>query len=247
MSHLFFEGKVYHKRYSPKVHEFTYPFYLLDIDLDNLENLKNKLFSLNGFNLFSFKSKDHFGKHKAFMHNVEDLLKEFDLAPSSKMRFITLPRVANFVFNPISLLLLFNEKNEPTDLLAEVHNYNGGRVIYPVKLENTQAKLLEGDCLKTMYVSPFLETKGAYQFVLRYEAKKLFIKIDLMDENKKKLTATFSGEAKAFNTQNTLKLFAKHSFITFWVVTRTLWQSFKLWRKGLTFYEPAANDKIRRY
>ncbi|OYY57496.1 MAG: DUF1365 domain-containing protein, partial [Sulfurovum sp. 28-43-6] len=61
MSHHFFEGTVYHKRFTPSVHEFTYPFYLLDIDLDFLSSLKNRLFSLGGFNLFSFKSEDHFG------------------------------------------------------------------------------------------------------------------------------------------------------------------------------------------
>ncbi|CAA6805129.1 MAG: Unknown protein [uncultured Sulfurovum sp.] len=246
MSHLFFEGTVYHKRYSPKKHEFTYPFYLLDIDLTQLSSLKNKLFSCNGLNLFSFKTKDHFGNSNDFMENVQDLLKDFGLNPTQKMHFITLPRVANFVFNPISLLIIFDE-DKPTHLFAEVNNYNGGRIIYPVQLQSKDEKTFEGDAMKTMYVSPFLETKGNYKFFLRYEAEKLFIKIDLMEDDAKKLTASFHGKAKVFQTKSVMSLFAKHSFLTFWVVTRTLWQSFKLWRKGLTFYEPKANDKIRRH
>ena len=62
MSHSFFEGTVYHKRYTPKVHEFTYPFYLLDIDLSLLDRLKNRLFSFEGVNLFSFSI--------LYMHNL---------------------------------------------------------------------------------------------------------------------------------------------------------------------------------
>jgi hypothetical protein len=246
MSHHFFEGKVYHKRYTPTVHEFTYPFYLLDIDLDFLSTLKNRLFSLGGFNLFSFKSKDHFGKHEDFMQNVDELLEQFGLYPNENMHFITLPRVANFVFNPISVLILF-DKDKPTHLFAEVHNYNGGRVVYPVKLNTKNEKAYEGEVMKDMYVSPFLETKGEYRFFFRYEGEQMSLRVDLYEEGEKKLTAAFSGVAKPFKSMTVAKLFARHSFLTVWVVTRTLWQTLKLWRKGLTFYSPTPADQIRRY
>lgn len=246
MSHSFFEGTVYHKRYTPKVHEFTYPFYLLDIDLSLLDRLKNRLFALDGVNLFSFRSKDHFGQSEDFKQNVEALLQGFGLTASDNMHFITLPRVANFVFNPISVLIRF-EKNVPTHLFAEVHNYNGGRVVYPVKLETKNETLYEGEVIKDMYVSPFLETKGEYRFFFRYEEEKMSLKVDLYQEGAKKLTAAFSGVAKPFKSMTVATLFARHSFLTFWVVTRTLWQTLQLWRKELTWYSPAPEDQIRRY
>ncbi len=246
MSHSFFEGKVYHKRYTPTVHEFTYPFYLLDIDLEQLDRLKNRLFSLEGLNLFSFKSKDHFGQSENFMQNVEELLEKFGLTSSENMHFITLPRVVNFVFNPISVLILF-DKDTPTHLFAEVHNYNGGRVVYPVKLEAKDGRGYEGEVMKDMHVSPFLENKGEYRFFFRHEGEQMSLKVDLYEEGEKKLTAAFSGVARPFKSMTVAKLFARHSFLTFGVVTRTLWQTFKLWRKGLTFYSPAPSDQIRRY
>jgi DUF1365 family protein len=246
MSHLFYEGSVYHKRFSPKVHEFTYPFYLLDIDLSLLDRLKNKLFALEGFNLFSFKSKDHFGKSSDFHTNVEELLETFSLEATEEMRFVTLPRVMNFVFNPISVLILSKE-GQPTDLLVEVHNYNGGRVVYPVILNTNDERNYTGSIPKSMYVSPFLETKGEYRFLFREDQEKMTLKVDLYEEGKKKLTASFSGEARPFESKTVAKLFVKHSFLTFWVVTRTLWQSLKLWAKGLKFYSPMPSDQIRRY
>ena len=246
MSHSFFEGTVYHKRFTPKVHEFTYPFYLLDIDLSLLDGLKNRLFSFEGVNLFSFRSKDHFGQSEDFMENVETLLQKFGLTSSENMHFVTLPRVANFVFNPISVLILF-EKNVPTHLFAEVHNYNGGRVVYPVKLTEKDNRSYQGEVMKEMYVSPFLETSGEYRFFLRYDEGKMSLKVDLYEAREKKLTASFSGTARPFNSMTVAKLFVRHSFLTFWVVTRTFWQSFRLWRKGLTWYSPTKLDQIRRY
>ena len=131
-NHKFYEGNIYHKRFHPRVHEFKYNFYLLDIDLNYFQNLKNSFFSINKLNLLSFKTKDHFGKSDNFLENVEELLEKFNIKKTNNMRFLTLPRVLNFVFNPLSALVIFNENNEATHLLAEVHNYNNGRVIYPI-------------------------------------------------------------------------------------------------------------------
>lgn len=246
MSHSFFEGTVYHKRYTPKVHQFSYPFYLLDIDLSLLDRLKNRLFSFEGVNLFSFRSKDHFGQSEDFMENVETLLQKFGLTSSENMHFVTLPRVANFVFNPISVLILF-DKNIPTHLFAEVHNYNGGRVVYPVKLKTKDSRSYEGEVMKEMYVSPFLETSGEYRFSFRYNEGMMSLKVDLYEAGEKKMTASFNGTERPFKSMTIAKLFVRHSFLTFWVVTRTVWQSFRLWRKGLTWYSPTKLDQIRRY
>lgn len=246
MSHKFYDGIIYHKRFSPTKHEFKYKFFMVDIQLSTIEKLKNKLFSQNSFNLFSFNSKDHFGKSKNFKQNVSELLKRFNLDSNVKIRFITLPRIFGFVFNPISLLILF-ENNKPKYMLAEVHNYNGGRIVYPVKLISTDGKNFKGEALKDMYVSPFFKREGDYKFTLHYDNEELSLNILLFENGEKMLTSTFTGKAKIFNEKNILKLFFKHTFLTFWVVTRTLYQSLKLKSKGLKWSNPIKQDQMRRY
>jgi len=246
MTHRFFEGSVYHKRFHPKTHEFTYPFYLLDINLALIKSLKNALFSLNGFNLLSFKSKDHFGSDKDFTHNVEELLERFDLHSTQEIRFITLPRMFNFVFNPISVLILI-EDERPTHLLAEVHNYNGGNIVYPVVLEITKQGLYKGKVKKDMHVSPFLDRQGIYKFSLEYSTEKMNLGVTLYEGGEKKLVASFTGKALPFSVSSIVHLLTRQTFLTFGVVTRTLWQSFKLWRKKLRWYTPIKIDQIRRY
>ncbi len=246
MSHRFFEGSIYHKRFHPKTHEFTYPFYLLDINIPAIDNLKNGLFSLGGFNLFAFRATDHFGSSKDFSHNVEELLEKFNLQASNEMRFITLPRVFNFVFNPISVVVLIND-GAPTHLLAEVHNYNGGNIVYPVELEMSKEGLYKGKIEKDMHVSPFFERTGMYKFSLKYSEEKMDLGVTLYENGQKKLIANFTGKALPFSVSSIIHLLSRQTFLTFGVVTRTLWQSFKLWRKGLSWYTPIKLDQTRRY
>lgn len=239
MSHLLFEGTVHHKRFLPKVHEFTYPFFLLDIDLTNIQTLTN--------NFFSFKAKDHFGNTTNFEKNVNDLIDKFSIDTPHSMRFLTLPRIFNFVFNPISVLVLFDEEKLPKYMLAEVHNYNGGRIVYPVKLEQKSQNIFCGSVHKDMYVSPFLHRDGRYKFTLDYTQEHLNMTITLYEENTKTLIASLQTSSMQYSDKNIRKIFMRHMFLTFAVVTRTLWQSLKLYLKGIKFYKVTPQDQIRRY
>lgn len=247
MSHRFFEGEVYHKRFTPKEHKFVYPFFLLDIDLQSFKTLQNRLFSIEKFNLFSFSSRDHFGKTRNFQENVQDILKKFNLKATTKMRFLTLPKIFGFVFNPISVVMLWDENDTLEHMLVEVHNYNGGRVLYCVKMESLGGHTYSGSALKDMYVSPFLKRDGIYKFVVKVNKESLLFHITLIEDGEKKLIASFKGLQKEFSAKTVLLLFCKHTFLTFWVVSRTLWQSAKLYIKGIKFHSVTPQDQIRRY
>ncbi|PHO12421.1 DUF1365 domain-containing protein [Malaciobacter marinus] len=248
MSHQFLEGKIYHKRFEPKVHEFTYGFYLLDIDLGDFQSLKNqKYFSINRLNLFSFYAKDHFGKNNDFIQNVKELLENFKIDEEDvSLRFITLPRICNFVFNPISLLLIIKDE-KPIYMLAEVHNYNGGNIIYDLKLQEDEDNKYSAVITKDMYVSPFFNRDGTYFFTLILKEDFLSLKIDYYEKKEKSLTAVFSGKPLTFSSKNILRLFFKYWFLTIFVVTRTLWHSLKLYKKGLKWHSPTKQDETRRF
>jgi len=246
MSHRFYEGEVFHKRFKDAEHKFTYGFFMLDIDVSSLQTLTNKLFAYDAFNLFSFKPKDHFGSRENFRENIDELLHKFQLQVTPKMRFLTLPRVMNYVFNPISILVLFDGER-PTQMMVEVHNYNGGRIVYPVTLEQKSPTQYSGEADKDMYVSPFLKRDGIYKFTLEYTAEKIAITIVLYEDGIKTMMTTFHATAKEFSAKSVLAIFAKHSFLTFKVVTRTLWQSLKLYRLGLKFNAVTPIDQHRRY
>lgn len=241
MSHLLYEGEVYHKRFIPKLHEFTYPFFLLDIDPTKLATLSSKF--------LNFKAEDHFGESEDFTKNVDELLEKFEIKRQSvaTMRFLTLPRMFNYVFNPISILVLFDADKTPTQMLVEVHNYNGGRVVYPVKLAHESATKYSGSVFKDMYVSPFLKRDGLYKFVVDYTNEHLNLSVTLYEENQKTLIASLKTNSLKYTSQNARVIFFRHLFLTFRVVTRTIWQTIRLRLKGLVFTNPTPQDQLRRY
>lgn len=246
MSHYWLDGEVFHKRFHPKEHQFRYDYCMLDMDLSKLQTLKNALFSYGGFNLFSFKPKDHFGKDASFLLNTKELLKKFSLEDGYALRFLTLPRILGFVFNPISALLLIQEEKVKY-ILVEVHNYNGGRVVYPVALEEKEGSVYSGTIKKDMYVSPFFKREGEYRFTLTYTPQSVQVSVTLYEENVKMLVASFKAKTLEFSSKNSLKIFCSHTFLTFFVVLATLWQSLRLSLKGLEFGKPQDEDQVRRY
>ncbi len=101
--------------------------------------------------------------------------------------------------------------------------------------------------MKDMYVSPFFNRDGKYDFSFKYDEENVSLKIDLYEENKKMLTASFSGNSLHYNEENLMKLFLKHTFLTTFVVIRTVWQSLKLYLKGMKFRKAEEIDTKRRH
>lgn len=245
MSHRFYEGEIYHKRFFPKEHAFTYDYFFLDINADEISTLKNKLFGVNGLGIMSFYSQDHFGQSSDFLLNAQELIDALDWGEYSELRFLTLPRIFNFVFNPISVLLLLNERAIPTHCVAEVHNYNGGRVLYPMVLIQTNTHF-SAECPKSMYVSPFMGYEGRYKFEIDYTPEHFGLRIDLISEEKRMLVAHFSGAAREYSAATIRSLLCGHTFLSLFVVTRTLYQSLRLKLKGLSFYPPRPQDQLKK-
>lgn len=77
-----YEGRVFHQRMRPKKHRLSYQVFSFLFDVDELSELdKNlKLFSHNGFNLFSFWDKDHGpSERKPLRPYVEKILADADI------------------------------------------------------------------------------------------------------------------------------------------------------------------------
>jgi len=247
MSHCFYEGEIFHKRFSPKVHHFTYDYFFLDIDVNELSSLKTRFFSYNKANIFSFLTRDHFGSSESFLQNASELITALGWEQPENLRFLTLPRMFHFVFNPISILLLLDREKRVTHAIAEVHNYNGGRVLYPMELECDEKGRYLGISPKSMYVSPFMGYEGMYRFTIEYTLEHFGLAVELNVNDAPLLLAHFSGSAKPFTASSIRSLLCAHTFLTFFVVTRTLWQTLRLKLKGgLTWYTPRAQDQIHK-
>ena len=79
MNSCLYKTQVFHKRFDPKVHEFSYKQFMFCIDLSELEelNLKLNFFSNECSNLYSLQCKDHFPyESNTIEANIKKYLKE---------------------------------------------------------------------------------------------------------------------------------------------------------------------------
>ena len=124
-----YSGQVIHTRFKPKKHHFKYKVFSLLIDLDEINEIDNNLnfFSYNKFNLISFFDKDHGNRDGS---NVKQWLKKNLVKKNIKfnnfrVEILCYPRILGYVFNPLSILYIYNENNELISIFYEVKNTFG--------------------------------------------------------------------------------------------------------------------------
>ena len=120
------KAKVFHKRFSPKVNEFTYMVYYLCFPIAQKAQLKNKIFSLNRFNLFAYYEKQSSAKTNIKCEDaLRTELQKQQINNIDNIILITCPHILGYVFNPVSFWFCVDKEGKLRAVLAEVNNTFG--------------------------------------------------------------------------------------------------------------------------
>lgn len=231
-------GHVMHRRLRPTVHAFVYPVFFVRLPLGQLGAASNALFSVDRFNLLSFRLRDHGPRDGSpLLPWVQQILREHGLPDDGEVVLQTFPRVFGFVFNPVSFWLCHNAGGELIAMLAEVSNTFGERHNY--LLHNPAgAPLQDGQVLKAekaLHVSPFNKVEGGYRFVLNLHRDVQRIRIDYADSEGPLLLTALSGQSKGWSNRVLLSVLLRMPALTLGVVLRIHWQAVRLWLKRVPF------------
>ena len=152
-------GKVIHRRFKPKNHYFKYRVFSLLIDLDDLNEIDNKIkiFSYNKFNIISFFDKDHGDRDGTSLKNwVKKKLENIGIDNKEvKIKLFCYPRILGYVFNPLSVFFIYDKYDNIISLFYEVKNTFGEQHTYIFKAEDNET--LRNSCVKKFHVSPFID------------------------------------------------------------------------------------------
>ena len=232
-----YNGKVIHRRFKPKKHYFKYRVFSLLLDLDDLEEINNKIamFSYNKFNIISFFDKDHGARDGTPLKNwVQKNLENIGIDDKKiKIKILCYPRILGYVFNPLSVIFIYNKDNKVISIFYEVKNTFGEQHTYIFKTQDT--KIIRNSCSKKFHVSPFIEMECNYKFRVSKPSDKISIIIDQSDKEGKLLFASQDGDVKNFSNKNLLISFILHPLMTFKVIVAIHYEAFKLWIKGIKF------------
>ncbi|MDC3162197.1 DUF1365 domain-containing protein [Candidatus Pelagibacter sp.] len=240
-----YEGKVVHKRFKPKYHYFKYNVFSLFLDLDeiNLIQKKIKIFSNNSFNILSFCDKDHGPRDGSNLKNwvIENLKSNNIKFENIKVKLLCYPRIFGYVFNPLSIFFVYDNRSKIIAVLYEVKNTFGEQHTYIFKVEDEN--IITNSCDKKFFVSPFIEMKSKYSFRIIKPEKKLSVSIDQSDMEGKLLYASQDGVAKEINNKNMLLSYISHPLMTFKVIAAIHFEALKLWLKGVKLVKKKINLK----
>ncbi len=253
-----------HIRKSPVIHQFRYPVYFFQIDLDDLEAFANSrsqtplLFGVNRYAVASIWERDYAVGFEgtSLRERLYSFLQHEGIDPSlvKRISLVTGARFFNYAFNPVSFYYFFGENNEVVAHLAEVNNTFGERHYYFIA--ETSAPSLSTNEVSTrsrglvqprvFHVSPFYDLQGDYRFSFSKFESDIEVKIEILSNNQSLFYSHIRGKAYPLNFKNLFKTFVRFPFTAFLTMPRILWQAARLhYEKRLKVYSKpiAHHDK----
>ena len=251
-----YECRVWHRRLSPKVHQFAYRIFLFSLDLDEVDATAARVrgFSHNRWNLYNFRDRDHLtlpGLESASLKdNVLAYIAAQGLAlpPNPRIVLLALPRVLGYIFNPVSFFFV-HDRLTGLPLCALVQVGNTFRELKPYLLPAPSApdrfRLITP---KLFYVSPFSPLDLHFDFQLAVPGDRLDIAIDDRDgpDGPPVLLSTLTGHRRPLTTGPLLALTAKFPLVTLQVIFLIHWQALRLWLRRLPFHRKAAHPELQQ-
>lgn len=249
-----YRGTLFHKRFQPRSHEFTYPAYTLAIDLDELSVLDQTClgFAYNRFSVLSLRSSDYLDPSSGDLK-----LKVFDFIQKhlnvdlnsriSKVVLVTSPRFLNYVFNPVSFFYCYGETGALEMVLAEVHNTFGEKHLYI--LDNPLSDSVQTTSFKidkAFHVSPFFDRSGGYTFRFSLLDQTLSIEIELKKDAQLLLLAVLRGSASPLTTFSLWQSLVPYAWCILLTIPRIAFQAFLLrfFKKLPVFTKPQPDHPL---
>ena len=237
-------GSVFHKRYTPKKHEFKYNVFTIFADLDQLDSItkKSHFFSINRFNLVSFHEADYGDPSSSKILGLKERLlvllekNQIDASQVEKIKVLAYPRVLGFAFNPLTVFYCYGKDDKNIAIIYEVRNTFSERHNYIYSVPGDASLKDSHTAKKCSHVSPFFDRQGTYNFSLDQPDEKVSVTINYEHDEILRLTAGFSGDRKEISDQALLALSFKMPFMTLKVMGGILIEAVKLKFKGLKIF-----------
>jgi DUF1365 family protein len=245
-------ASVFHKRIFPYSHHFKYKTLSVLINLEELNKInKLFLFSVNSLNLFSFFFKNHGERNenanpKYFI--LKQISKRFNDKKNYTIYLYCTPSLLGYVFNPISIYLCKNNKNEIKYICYEVKNTHHEQHCYFIKI-NKKSKKIYSELKKEFYVSPFLQMNLRYKFYLVENKNNFLLNINVYKKNQIILKTGISSKPTPLNSISLLSKLIGNLFFAQKIMILIHYQAIKIFKKQKSFFikPKKKNDTVSYY
>jgi DUF1365 family protein len=234
-------GKVWHKRFSPKIHEFTYNLNSWLIDLQKVEELSTSSLLINSTKraLYRFKAENYLrdSNSQPLIAKIKHKLLELNATLSGNEQFYLIGQLNNIgaYFSPLNLYLCY-ENTECSYILAEVSNTPWNERHYYL-LNPRETKIINR---KSFHVSPFFGLEQEYHWEFNLNAESIKFKINTYENSKLIFSAAYSGELTPLKSAQTRIL--RSPLNVYKILMGIYFEAFRIWSKKIPFiHHPRSN------
>lgn len=229
-----FQGETTHMRHVPVVHSFRYRIFWLSIDLDELDALDRNVgwFGYNRRCMASIHDADYGSAAEGTIREkLKRTLQGSDLDEDvARVRLITIPRIAGYVFNPVSFYLCEGRDDQTVALVAEVRNTFGEKHLYCCQpMLSPPDRETSFRFAKQFYVSPFFPVDGEYRIHIIEKDDRMTIRVELYRDGRRALSASMTGMGTQLTTASLRRTITRLPVYAASVMARIQWQAVRLY------------------
>lgn len=230
-----YAGHVAHTR--PGRHRLRYPVFMLTFDLDALPD-DLKLLKHNRGALFALFDRDHGERRDApIKPQIEAKLRAAGIPwdGGGRIVLLTMPRLFNYVFNPLSVYFCYRPDGSVAALVHEVSNTFGETHFYVLPPRIAANGAIAQSCAKEFFVSPFLEGGLTYEFSITPPGERAAVAMIVRRGDEIALTASFAGARRDLTDAQLFRAWLANPLMTFKVIAGIHWEALQMWLKGVRF------------
>ncbi|XOV78534.1 MAG: DUF1365 domain-containing protein [Aestuariibacter sp.] len=246
-------GDVYHARFKPRQHSFSYNIVMFFLSLDEVPQISHQIkhFHYNHRGWLEFRDSDYLNEQKLSVLNTLDLTTQNSTseqralalmshlsgeALQGRVFLLSHLRCMGMYFSPVNFYYLQQEDGRFSHMLAEVSNTPWNeRHCYIVDLAEQK------DCEKVFHVSPYNPLDMTYQWRIAQPGERLHLTLDCKKETTH-FRAGIQLERLTLTEQNVRKMLKRIPNMTLKTVAGIYWQALKLFVKRLPIYDHPNTD-----